>query len=248
MNNPYLELFESVGTANTTRRKIEIFKDITRLGRERGLEVEIALEAANVSRRHAEIRKQDNSLVLVDLGSFNGTFLNGRRVAGAEILNDKDVIQLGPAGPATWSFDEMKRLSSLEVLRAKDEDAQPAENNDGRGLYKQVERENDQNIEDSRKKIEKYKADAEKSTRDFKKKMEDYQKTLATRGHATQPASPQLGPAPEVPPAKKVPDDLTGYVDFLHPWGGHLLDMGILVGMILAFSVATIIVLRSQDV
>ena len=73
-------------------------------------------------------------------------------------------------------------------------------------------------------------------------------KTLATGGHATQPASPQLGPAPEIPPAKRVPDDLSGYVDFLHPWGGHILDLGILAAMILAFTIATVIVLRSQDV
>lgn len=155
---------------------------------------------------------------------------------------------VGSVMPATWSFDEMKRLSNLDVLRAKDEEAQPARRNDGRGLYKQVEQENDQNIEDARKKVEAYKADAEKSTRDFKKKMEDYQKSLATGGHATQPASPQLGSPPEIPPAKKVPDDLSGYVDFLHPWGSHILDLGILAVMILAFCSATVVVLRSQDV
>ena len=155
---------------------------------------------------------------------------------------------VGAVMPATWSFDEMKRLSELDVLRAKDEDAQPSNRDDGRGLYKQVEKENDQNIDDSRKKIDRYKADAEKSTEDFKKKMEDYQKTLATGGHATKPSSPKLGPAPEIPAAKKVPDDLSSYVDFLHPWGSHILDLGILAGMIFVFFVGTVIVLRSQDV
>ena len=100
MIHPYLELFETVGNSSTTRRKIEIFKDTTRLGRERGVEVEIALEAANVSRRHAEIRRQGDSCVLVDLGSFNGTFLNGRRINSAEVLNNNDTIQLGPGGPS----------------------------------------------------------------------------------------------------------------------------------------------------
>lgn len=155
---------------------------------------------------------------------------------------------VGAAMPATWSFDEMKRLSNLEVLRAKDENAQASKRDDGRGLYKQIEKENDQNIDDSRKKIERYKADAEKSTKDFKKKMEDYQKTLATGGHATQPSAPQLGPAPEIPAAKKVPDDLSGYVDFLHPWGSHSRDLGILAGMVVVFFVGTVVVLRSQDV
>ena len=155
---------------------------------------------------------------------------------------------VGAVMPATWSFDEMKRLSNLEVLRAKDENAQRSERDDGRGLYKQIERDNDQNIEDSRKKIERYKADAEKSTKDFKKKMQDYQKTLATGGHANEPSAPQLSPAPEIPPAKKVPDDLSSYVDFLHPWGSHARDLAILAGMIFVFFVASVVVLWSQDV
>ena len=71
-----------------------VIKDTTRLGREPGMDVVIASTAANVSRRHAEIRRQDNVYILVDLGSFNGTFLNGRRIAGGEILHDGDVIQL----------------------------------------------------------------------------------------------------------------------------------------------------------
>ena len=44
MTDHYLELFEPTGNANTARRKMEIFKDITRLGRERGVEVETTLE------------------------------------------------------------------------------------------------------------------------------------------------------------------------------------------------------------
>ena len=61
---------------------------------------------------------------------------------------------VGVVMPATWSFDEMKRLSGLEVLRGKDEDAQPAVNNEGRGLYKQIEHENDANIVDAKQRIE----------------------------------------------------------------------------------------------
>jgi hypothetical protein len=150
--------------------------------------------------------------------------------------------------PATWSFDEMKRLSTLPVLGGKDEDAQPAKDEDGRGLFKNVERENDQNIEDARAKVTKYKSDAEKSIHDFEKKMEDYQKDLATGRGGKQPTAPKLGPAPEIPPAKKVPDNVSGYVDFLHPWGGHVVNLGILIAMIFTFFVATIIALRAKDV
>jgi ABC-type multidrug transport system ATPase subunit len=155
---------------------------------------------------------------------------------------------VGIAMPATWSFDEMKRLSSLDVLRAKDEDAQPSEKEEGRGLYKEVERKNDLNIEDSRNKVNNYKADAEKSIKDFEKKMEDYQKELATGHDAKKPATPKLGPVPKIAEAERVPDDLSSYVDFLHPWGGHVLDVGILILMFFTFFMATMIALKSQDV
>ena len=155
---------------------------------------------------------------------------------------------VGVVMPATWSFDEMKRFSQLDVLRAKDEDAQPSEREEGQGFYKQVERENDRNIDDSRGKVDQYKADAEKSINNFEKKMEDYQKDLAMGRSTKKPATPKLSPVPEIPAAKKIPDDLSSYVDFLHPWGSRSLDLGVLIAMFFTFFVATIIALRAQDV
>ncbi len=57
---------------------------------------EIALPDAKVSRRHATIHAQDNNeFLLADLGSANGTFLNGRRVTQAVLLRHGDEIQIG---------------------------------------------------------------------------------------------------------------------------------------------------------
>jgi hypothetical protein len=61
-------------------------------------------------------------------------------------------------------------------------------------------------------------------------------------------ATPKLGPVPEISPADKVPDDLSTHVDFLHPWGSHELDLGVLITMFFTFFLATIIAPRSQDV
>jgi ABC transport system ATP-binding/permease protein len=155
---------------------------------------------------------------------------------------------VGIAMPATWAFDEMKRMSELDVLRAKDEDAQPSDLDEGRGLYKRIERENDQNIADARVKVDKYKADAEKSIKDFETKMEEYQKSLMTAHPLKEPTSPKLGPVPEIPPATKIPDDVSTYVDFLHPWGGHIVNVGVLLTMFFTFLFGTLIALRSQDV
>lgn len=155
---------------------------------------------------------------------------------------------VGVVMPATWSFDEMKRLSGLEVLRGKDENAQPAAKNEGRGLYKQIEHENDANIVDAKQRIDQYKSDAETNSKDFEKAMETYQKDLQNRGSPTKPTSPVLGPAPAIAEAVRVPDDLSNYVDFLHPWGGNVTNLGVLFGMLLFFLGATGVALRAQDI
>src|SRR5262245_6961856 len=50
------------------------------LGRTRGND--IRLESGSVSERHARLDHRDGFWVLTDLGSRNGTYLNGRRIEG----------------------------------------------------------------------------------------------------------------------------------------------------------------------
>lgn len=52
----------------------------------------------SVSHRHCEIRLEDNIAVLYDIGSLNGTYVNGRRVRRTP-LADGDEIGLGREGP-----------------------------------------------------------------------------------------------------------------------------------------------------
>ncbi len=48
-----------------------------------------------VSRRHAEIQLQNGGAVVRDLGSANGTFVNGVRISGEQALRAGDEIQIG---------------------------------------------------------------------------------------------------------------------------------------------------------
>src|SRR5579864_1961595 len=57
-------------------------------------ECEITLADPNVSRRHAEVRTEDGLTVVVDLGSTNGTKVNGSAVK-TRPLEDGDVITVG---------------------------------------------------------------------------------------------------------------------------------------------------------
>jgi len=53
------------------------------------------IESASVSRRHARILISEGKARLEDLGSKNGTFLNGRKITSAVALADADEIRLG---------------------------------------------------------------------------------------------------------------------------------------------------------
>ena len=71
-----------------------------RLGRESGLNVVVRGDAAKVvSARHAELRLENGTWVLADLGSRNGTYLNGKPVATGTAVKQGDVIRLGESGP-----------------------------------------------------------------------------------------------------------------------------------------------------
>jgi pSer/pThr/pTyr-binding forkhead associated (FHA) protein len=54
----------------------------------------ITLNDPNISRRHAEVHPGE-AIVVVDLGSTNGTKVNGLRISGRQVLADGDIISLG---------------------------------------------------------------------------------------------------------------------------------------------------------
>ncbi|MCP4357572.1 MAG: FHA domain-containing protein [Chloroflexi bacterium] len=56
---------------------------------------EIVINDPEISRRHAQIVPQGNQFAIEDLGSTNGTFVNGQRCAGLTPLKDGDVVELG---------------------------------------------------------------------------------------------------------------------------------------------------------
>jgi pSer/pThr/pTyr-binding forkhead associated (FHA) protein len=61
----------------------------------RSPECSLQLPAAGASRRHASVAWRDGAVVLRDLGSTNGTFLNGERVSGEATLRSGDKIRIG---------------------------------------------------------------------------------------------------------------------------------------------------------
>jgi len=61
----------------------------------RSSEADIHIEDTGVSRRHLEIRTADGVTSAVDLGSTNGSYVNGQKVSGSTELTDGSTITMG---------------------------------------------------------------------------------------------------------------------------------------------------------
>lgn len=77
---------------NDQGARFELDADLITLGRDSSNAVQ--LHDTEISRRHAEFRREGTTGTLVDLGSSNGTYVNGRKVAQAA-LSSGDHVQLG---------------------------------------------------------------------------------------------------------------------------------------------------------
>ena len=58
----------------------------------RSRECDITIDDPNVSRRHAELVRQDGAYWIVDLGSTNGVVVNGKRVERARLEHDDRIV------------------------------------------------------------------------------------------------------------------------------------------------------------
>lgn len=99
------------------RHKELVLKDYTlkegdRLTIGRHPDNDIVPKDAAVSHHHAVIERKEEKVILVDKGSKNGTFVNGKRVQSAE-LNDDDIVKFGKElNVKVFTFSVKKRASA----------------------------------------------------------------------------------------------------------------------------------------
>ena len=84
----------------------------------------LQLDHPTVSRLHAEVRPSPAGPLLRDLGSSNGTFLNGELITGPRPLAPRDVVQIGPyklvydqAGFAQYTPGGNYRIDAVRLVR-----------------------------------------------------------------------------------------------------------------------------------
>ncbi len=81
-----------IRSGDMTGSRFTLSRDITQIGRHQ--DSDILLDDITVSRRHAEIVRTSKSLIVRDLGSLNGTYVNQSRV-DEFALQHGDELQVG---------------------------------------------------------------------------------------------------------------------------------------------------------
>lgn len=75
-------------------RSFDLKSAATSIGRQP--DVDIYLESLAVSRQHAKVLCQDGDYFIEDLGSSNGTYVNGEKIKNRRPLCQHDMVQIGP--------------------------------------------------------------------------------------------------------------------------------------------------------
>jgi hypothetical protein len=90
---------------------ISLERPITHIGR--GLVADVRLEDSQVSRRHAILALRGDGARILDDRSYNGTFVNGRRIT-VQYVTDGDVLRFGRA---VFRFAEITPRRKPQPLR-----------------------------------------------------------------------------------------------------------------------------------
>src|SRR3954467_2448601 len=75
-------------------KTLKLADGVTTIGRHN--ECQLRIKSSQVSRRHCEIFEKKGMLLVKDLGSSNGTLVNGKKVQGQRVLEPGDELTIGP--------------------------------------------------------------------------------------------------------------------------------------------------------
>jgi len=127
-------------------RSVRLKKDVTLVGRKRGV-CDIYLDRSSVSKLHCLIVKTDGLLFIRDLGSTNGTKVNGQRVTRGALLpgdelsfaNAKFRVQMGPTESAPHDAEATELMtSSPDAPRQPDNDSEDDLDEEEFGIEEEV--------------------------------------------------------------------------------------------------------------
>lgn len=103
-------------------KPVSITQDVTLVGRKRGV-VDVYVDHPSISKLHCLIARTDGLLFFRDLGSTNGTKVNGQRVTRGALLPGDELtfasvkyrVHLGPGEPEVGQHEKTEMLSAFEL-------------------------------------------------------------------------------------------------------------------------------------
>jgi len=72
----------------------------------RDVSADVVINSAEVSRRHTRLYLDAGQYIIEDLGSTNGTFVNGQRLSTPQVLRSGDTIMLGEAATLVYEASQ----------------------------------------------------------------------------------------------------------------------------------------------
>jgi pSer/pThr/pTyr-binding forkhead associated (FHA) protein len=93
------------------KQVIRLRSEDTIVGRQHGCDLRIP--SPDVSRRHCRLSMRSECLVVEDLASSNGSYVNGVRIQGEELLRPGDALAIGPV---TFRVEYALSTSALKQL------------------------------------------------------------------------------------------------------------------------------------
>ena len=90
----------------------DVVKERTMMGRD--VTCDVVIGDAEVSREHARLTRTPGGYVVEDLGSTNGTFVNGERIMAPRVLNSGDLV--GLSENVTLTFSSTSPESAATVM------------------------------------------------------------------------------------------------------------------------------------
>jgi pSer/pThr/pTyr-binding forkhead associated (FHA) protein len=110
-------------------KRFDIGVDVSEVVVGRGNDCDFQINDANISRRHAIIKRDWNEITIEDAGSKNGVVINDRKIARATALRDADEILLGavrltfidPSAKFIGKLDDIPAFAEPTGLAAYDE-------------------------------------------------------------------------------------------------------------------------------
>jgi len=110
-------------TGPTPNKSFTLSKKEIIIGRDTN--ADIVINVAEISRQHTRLRLEANGYIAEDLGSTNGTFVNGSRLTGPITLRPGDIIQLGEAATLAYQTTQYDPDATI-VASAKTNIAAPS--------------------------------------------------------------------------------------------------------------------------